>query len=297
MATELKGVNVAMSTAFTAEERFDPGRFGDHIDMLIDAGVHGIVLNSGTGEFAYLDNDEAQEIISLGVRRVGGRVPVVAQTSAIGLTACINKSKAAVDAGVDGLMILPPWLDGPSERGVKHHYLSVADAVDTTIVIYNIPQETGFEMSPELWADLSGHANISYLKDSTGNIVKMQALLAAGQGVLGGCDPVAPYALMAGSPGWIWGAANVMPQECVALYDLIVAGNQVDALALWREKMLPFNLFIWNNSVGADYIPSVKHSVGLRFGDMGPVRAPQMPPPPESIQALTDALGSLLPRA
>ena len=79
--TVLRGVVVAMTTPFADDESFDAGRCRDHIDMLIDAGVHGIVMNSGTGEFAYLSDAEALQILEVGAAHIAGRVPVVAQTS------------------------------------------------------------------------------------------------------------------------------------------------------------------------------------------------------------------------
>ncbi len=119
--TRLTGVHVAMSTPFNADETVDHGRLREHIDYLIEAGVHGIVLNSGTGEFAYLDPPEAHHIIEVGTAHIAGRVTVTAQTSTVSLRGCIEKSKAAVGAGVDAVMVLPPWLDGPFADGMLHH--------------------------------------------------------------------------------------------------------------------------------------------------------------------------------
>lgn len=288
----LKGVNVAMSTAFTPDQKFDEGRYRAHIDFLIDAGVHGIVLNSGTGEFAYLSDDEVLHLTLVGVDQVAGRVPVTAQTSTVGLVACIEKSKAVVDAGADAIMVLPPWLDSPFADGVMHHYLTLADAVETTLVVYNIPQESGVEVTPAMWRQLSAHPNIGHIKDSTGDMARMQMLIAEDAGVLGGADPVAPWAALAGAAGWIWGAANVMPRECVALWDALTGGRVVEGLALWRD-MLPFNSYAWENPHGAGYIPTVKAAAGRRFGDLGPCRAPQMPLTDEALAAVVATIEDL----
>ncbi len=291
---QLEGVQVAMSTAFDRNEQLDTGRFTDHIDMLIDAGVHGIVLNSGTGEFAYMNDTEAQHIVEVGAAHIAGRVTVTAQTSTVSLKHCIEKSKAALDAGVDALMVLPPWLEGPFASGVMHHYLTLADAVDTTLVLYNIPQVSGVEITPDMWATLSAHPNIGHLKDSTGDIAKMQALIAAGPGVLGGCDPVAPFAIIAGAAGWIWGAANVMPAEAVALFGLLTSGETTAAMDLWQTKMFALNSYIWDNPHDAEYITAVKTATSLRFGDMGPVRQPQLPLDDQAIAAIAKAIDPLI---
>lgn len=267
MTIALTGVNVAMSTAFGHhDQRLDLGRFRDHIDLLIEAGVHGIVVNSGTGEFAYMSDAEVIEITRLGAEHIAGRVPVIAQTWTVSLDLCIEKSKAVVGAGADALMVLPPWLEGPFAAGVMNHYLSLADAVESTYVLYNIPQVSGVEITPEMWAELSSHPNIGYIKDSTGDMIKMQALVAAGQGVLGGCDPIAPFAVLAGAAGWIWGAANVFPHECVQLWRHLKAGETAQALELWTEQLYPFNRFVWDNPFDADYITSVKTAASIRWG-------------------------------
>jgi len=289
----LQGVHVAMCTPFTSAEAFDEGRFKDHIDFLIDAGVHGIVLNSGTGEFAYMNDTEAMHITEVGVKHIAGRVTVTTQTSTVGLKLCIEKSKAAVDLGTDALMVLPPWLDAPFEAGVVHHYLALADAVDTTFVVYNIPAVSGVEVTPAMWALLSAHPNIGHIKDSTGDLSRMQKLIAVDDGVLGGADPVAPFAAMAGASGWIWGSANVMPHECVALWNHISEGRYAEALKLWREKMLPFNCFAWENGHAAEYITVVKTAASMRFGDLGPSRLPQLPLGDEAHHALTATLTPL----
>jgi len=291
---KLHGVNVAMCTAFTHDDqRFDPGRYREHIDMLIEAGVHGIVLNSGTGEFAYMSDDEVIEITRVGAEHIAGRVPVVAQTSTVSLALCIEKSKAAVDAGADALMVLPPWLEGPFAAGVMHHYLALADAADATLVLYNIPQVSGVEITAEMWSELSAHPNIGHIKDSTGDVAKMQALVAAGPGVLGGCDPIAPFALLAGAEGWIWGAANVMPAESVAVYELLRGNRVSEAMELWRTKMFPFNSFIWDNPHAAEYITAVKTAASVRFGDLGPSRLPQLPLGADALAALRTTLEPL----
>lgn len=290
----LTGVNVAMSTPFKGNsEALDEERFYTHIDHLIEAGVHGLVLNSGTGEFAYMSDSEAADIGGLGIDYIEGRVPVTVQTSAVSLKLCIDKSKAAEDGGADALMVLPPWLDGPFARGVMHHYATLADAVDLPIVIYNIPQISGIEITAEMWAELSQHPNIAHIKDSTGDIAKMQSLIAAGPGVMGGCDPVAPYALIAGACGWIWGAANVMPSECVQLYELLTDGRIGEAMELWFGKMLSFNSYIWDNADGAEYNTAVKTAAGLRFGDLGPPRLPQLPLLPNAVAAIRACLAPL----
>ena len=215
----LHGVCAAMTSPFDdTGEHLDEGRLRDHIESLIDAGVHGLVLCAGTGEFAFLSDDEKDRIISLGCEIVDGRIPVVAQTSAITTTDAIERTRRAADHGAAAAMVLPPYFEGPFERGVLFHYEKLAKAIDIPIVLYNIPVNSGFDIHPDLYRQLMAMENIDYIKDSTGDLIRLQKLIGIGGHVLAGADPLAPYAAMSGAAGWIWGAANVMPHECVQLW-------------------------------------------------------------------------------
>ena len=110
--------------------------------------------------------------------------------------------------------------------------------------------------------------------------------------MLAGADPLAPYAAMAGAAGWIWGAANVMPHECVMLWDLIQAGDIVGALDLWA-KMLPANMFFWENNVDAEYNSCVKTATNMVGRPVGPCRRPVMPMTRQGRLALQTALSTL----
>ena len=289
----LHGVCAAMCSPFDdTGERLDGGRLRDHIESLVDAGVHGLVLCAGTGEFAFLREDEKTRIIELGCEIVAGRVPVIAQTSAVTTADAIARTRAAADAGASAAMVLPPYFEGPFERGVLFHYTKVAQAVDIPIVLYNIPASTGFDIHPDLYRQLMAIDNISYIKDSTGDLIRLQKLVAIGGHVLAGADPLAPYAAMAGAAGWIWGAANVMPQECVMLWDLIHKGEHDAALELWA-RMLPANVFFWDNNVGAEYNSAVKTATNMVGRSVGPCRRPVMPMTRQGRVALQTALSTL----
>ena len=289
----LHGVCAAMSTPFDdTGERLDEGRLRDHIESLLDAGVHGLVLCAGTGEFAFLSDTEKQRIISLGCEIVDGRVPVVAQTSAITTTDTIERTRWAADAGASAAMVLPPYFEGPFERGVLFHYETLANAVDLPIVLYNIPVNSGFDIHADLYRRLIAIDNIDYIKDSTGDAIRLQKLIGIGGHVLAGADPLAPYAAMAGAAGWIWGAANVMPHECVQLWNLLAEGRHAEALELWA-RMLPANLFFWENNVDAEYNSAVKTATNMVGRAVGPCRRPVMPMTRQGRLALMTALSTL----
>ncbi len=289
----LHGVCAAMTTAFDdVGERLDEGRLVDHIESLLEAGVHALVLCAGTGEFAFLSESEKRRIIELGCEVVGGRVPVVAQTSAITTVDTIERTRQAIDLGADAVMVLPPYFEGPFERGVLFHYEKLAQAINVPIVLYNIPVNSGFDIHPDLYRKLIAIDNIDYIKDSTGDLIRLQKLIGIGGNVLAGADPLAPYAALAGAAGWIWGAANVMPQECVKLWNLIGNGEVADAMDLWA-RMLPANLFFWENNVDAEYNSAVKTATNMVGRTVGPCRRPVMPMTRQGRLALQAALSPL----
>ena len=187
-------------------------------------------------------------------------------------------------------MVLPPYLEGPSdEDGIYAFYKEIDAAVSVDIIGYNIPQATGIAVSPKLFDRLSGLENFNYIKDSAGDFTVHQEYLQTRGTVLNGCDTTTLYALMAGARGVIWGAANYMPREAVQLYDFVASKQHEQALALW-QRMLPSLLFIWR----APYTPSVVKAAQWRGYGTGNVRKPLARLSPEQESDLRTALEPLL---
>ena len=291
--TRLKGIFAAMCTPFDdSGERIDEGRYIQHIDEMLDAGLQGLVLCSGTGEYAYLRDEEKQRLIQLGAQYVDGRVPTVAQTTALSTADCIEKSRMAEDAGVSAVMVLPPFLEAPGESGIIYHYEAVARAISIPVVMYNVPEQSCVPITPELYQKLLALENLDYIKDSSADFTEMQKLIAVGGGVLCGIDALAPYSLMAGCIGMIWGAANFMPHECVELYHLIEAQQYAEALELWRT-MAAISLWLGNNSFDIDYLTGIKAAARLSGRDLGPCRKPLQPVPEPALQAIRIGMAKL----
>lgn len=288
--TDLKGINLAMQTPFTDDGSVDFSSWEKLIDQYIDAGVHGLVLGSGTGQHPYLTEAECNKLYELGIKRIDGRCNAICQSSALNVDEVIRRSKQAQNAGADALMILPPYLEGPADDdGMFEFYREIDAEVSTDIIGYNIPQATGIAVSPELYARLNQLDNFNYIKDSAGDLTTHQAYLQAGGKVLNGCDTTTIYALMAGATGAIWGGANYMPHEAVALYTHVAAGEYDQALALW-QKMLPSLIHIWTN----DYMPCVVAAAHSRGYGTGNIRRPLRTLDQASKDAMLTALSPLL---
>ncbi|TGS71673.1 dihydrodipicolinate synthase family protein [Mesorhizobium sp. M3A.F.Ca.ET.201.01.1.1] len=286
---DLKGINLAMQTPFTASGAIDYATFEALIDKYVAAGVHGLVLGAGTGQHPYLTEAECNRLYETGAKRIGGKCNVICQTSALNMDEVIRRSQHAESIGANALMILPPYLEGPSdEDGIFSFYAEIDAAVGIDIVGYNIPQATGISVSPRLFDRLSGLKNFNYIKDSAGDLTVHQEYLQTKGGVLNGADPTTVYALMAGTRGVIWGAANYMPGEAVQLYELVAAKKFGEALALWK-RMLPSLLYIWR----APYTQSVLKAAQWRGYGTGNIRKPLQPMSFEQEAGLRDALKPL----
>jgi 4-hydroxy-tetrahydrodipicolinate synthase len=287
---DLKGINLAMQTPFKEDGSIDFVVFEQLIEKYIAAGVHGLVFGSGTGQHPYLTESECNRLYEVGVKRASRRCNVICQTSALNMDEVVRRSKHAESIGADALMILPPYLEGPtSDDGIFEFYKDVDACVGVDIVGYNIPQATGISVSAELFERLSELKNFNYIKDSAGDFTIHQEFLRTKGAVLNGCDTTTVYALMAGATGVIWGGANYMPHESVKLYDYVADKQYSMALELW-QKMLPSLLFIWS----APYTPSVVRAAQLRGYGTGNVRRPLKKLDQHQDAGLRDALKPLL---
>jgi 4-hydroxy-tetrahydrodipicolinate synthase len=277
MMKELKGICCALCTPFSGDgESVDETALRNHIDSMIEAGIHIILVCGGTGEFAYLRPEERRRIAEIASKHIDGRAAFMVQTSAINTGDAIEYAKHAEGVGADALLVLPPYFEGPDADGVYDFYADISSAVKTPLMAYNIPVHSGFDIDPTFFKRLMEIDGVEYIKDSTADLMRIQMLLEIGAKVFNGGDPTAFFALVAGCPGCVWGAPNAMPNESVALYDHVQAGRLVEARDLWK-KMFPTNAFFWTHVYNA----AVKAATNLSGRPVGPCRKP--------VRLLTDA--------
>ena len=287
---ELKGMCVPVCTTFdSAGDSIDEVSYLKHIDAMIEAGVHIIMVCGGTGEFAYLSTEEKRRLVEISARHVEGRAMFVAQTSAISTRDTIEATKHTADQGVDAAMILPPYFEGPDLEGVYYHFEAINTAVDVPIMVYNIPQHSGIDITPDYFRRLLELSNVRYIKDSMGDLVRIQELVETGGIIFNGGDPIAFQGLLAGCQGCVWGTINAMPREAVQLYDLVSSGRLVEANEIWK-RVLPFQLFVWSTPV---YNPAVKAAANFQGFSVGEGRKPQLVLADSELERLKSALASL----
>jgi len=269
----LSGVCVPVCTVFEEDpDRIDESRYLAHIDRMLEAGVDIILPCGGTGEFAYLNAEEKRRLIEITVKHVDGRAAVVAQTSAIYLRDTVTATQHAVDQGADAVMVLPPYFEGPDQGGVVAHYEAVAKASSVPVMVYNIPVHSGFDVTPALFSELLEIDGIDYIKDSTGDFIRIQELLKTGGKIFNGGDPITYQALVAGCVGCVWGSVNFLPHEAVALYRMVQSGDLTEGAELW-QKVIDSQLFVWSHVYNA----AVKAAANRRGFDVGSCRSPVLP--------------------
>lgn len=232
---KLTGSLCALITPFTSEGSLDERAFEGLIDFHLEAGTHGLVIAGSTGEAAMLEEAEYVRVLDLAVKRVAGRLPVLAGTGTSGTYKTLRQTRLAGDCGVDAALVVTPYYVRPTQEGLYRHYLSIADQGGLPMVLYNVPGRTGCDLMPETVLRLKDHPAIVGIKEAVGEpgrVADLLALQGADFVVLSGDDPTACSALRAGAVGVVSVAANVVPGPFAELCDHARAGrsDQADAL-------------------------------------------------------------------
>ena len=286
---ELKGICVASITPFKENSNeFDEIAFREHMDDLIDAGVHIILVNSGTGEFAYLRAEEKKRIAEIAAKHINGRTDFMVQTSAINTEETIEFSKHAEANGADGLLVLPPYFEGPGDEGVLYHFEALSNSINTPVMVYNIPQYTNYAITPEFFKKLMEFDNIKYIKDSSEdfkNVLYYLNEVDDKDAVFNGFDACSLEGLIAGCGGSVLGVGNIMPKNYVQLYDFVKTKKYDEAIELW-EKMRPLNLFL----CAQPFSQIIKAAVNMTGKKVGDCRRPLDSLPEKTLTALKEII-------
>lgn len=285
------GLNLALATPFDTRGAIDFNRLAQSLEGYLEAGVRSFVLSSGTGMHVYLSKDESAQLVERGARIINGRAKIIVQTSALMLDEVVERTRHAKDCGADGVMVLPPFFEGPTaDEEIVDFYAGVAKG-GLPIIGYNVPQVVGVAITPDLLAKLSTIPEFFGVKDSSGDFAAQASLVRTGLGVMNGADPLTLYALYAGVGGLIWGGANFAPRTCVALVHAAVAKRWDEAREIWRA-LEPAMSLIW----AGDYVKSVYAASELMGYGAGRPRRPLAGLAPERHEALQTALAPLRER-
>ncbi len=272
MPVRFPGVYVAVITPFKAGGEMDLNRLREHVDYLIENGVHGLVPTGSCGEYAALSDRERADVVETIITTARGRVPVVVGTASPSTARAFGWIEHAKEAGAAGAMVLPPINYRPARHEVIDYYRALSEA-GLPIIAYNNPFDTSTDLTPDLLKELSAIPNFVAVKEFSGDVRRIPEILEKTDlEVLAGADDLALEGLLAGATGWIAGLTNICPRESTDLYDLAVAGRLPEATALYR-RLLP--IFRWDSN--PRFVQVIKYVMELGGQPVGQTRPPRMP--------------------
>jgi len=244
----LRGSLTALVTPFDKDGRFDEKAFRALIEWQIAEGSDGLVPVGTTGESPTLSHDEHRQVVKVCVEVAGGRVPVVAGAGSNNTQEAIGLVKYVESVGADAALVVTPYYNKPTQRGLYEHFAAVAKATSLPIVIYNIPGRSVIDMTPETMGRLANDfANIVGVKDATGKVERVsEQRVTCGKDFiqLSGEDATALGFNAHGGTGCISVTANVAPRLCAEFQAATLANDKDKALEL-QDRLLPLHKAIF----------------------------------------------------
>ncbi|KAK3182149.1 hypothetical protein K4F52_006518 [Lecanicillium sp. MT-2017a] len=289
--TEIKGIYVAIITPLKENQsKIDAEALDEHINRLIDAGVHGLVPGGSTGEFTALSTDERKQLVEAVVKSAKGRVGVMAGVGDLSTDKTVELARHAAKAGATSLMVTPPFYDAPNLEELKEHLSEIHKASGLPLVYYNIPAATGLSLTPTEIASLS-EVGVRYLKDTSGNAPALTDMIFNDEisskiTVFNGWDTLTFYGLAAGAKGSVWGATNIIPELSMELWDAVAVRRDLDkGREIWK-KIFPICKLLESGNYGA----FVKTGMELRGWKTGGMRKPFVMTNSDGRKKLAEAL-------
>ncbi|KMK69077.1 dihydrodipicolinate synthase family protein [Puniceibacterium sp. IMCC21224] len=260
-------------------------------DDLIGKGVHGLAALGSTGEFAYLDAAQRADVVRTTVKAAKGRVPVIAGVSSTSTADAVSQATTYEGLGADGIIAVIDAYFPLTESDVEGYFRAIADAVDLPIVIYTNPNFQRIDLSLDLIARLATHERINYIKDASSNTGRLLSILTRTKGqidVFAASSHIPTAVMMIGGRGWMAGPACLVPEQCVQLYRLCVAGEWDQALMI-QKKLWALNEVFNRFNLAA----CVKAGLSLQGYDIGDPIPPQAPLPDSQRRVLKNLLDDL----
>ncbi len=237
MNVNWQGVFAAATTQFQPDQSLDIPATRAHLDRLIDAGVHGIILLGTVGENGALEPAEKRDLLRATVEHIRMRVPVLAGVAENTTAAACRFAALARDQGVDGLMVLPAMVYKADARETLAHFRAVAAATDLPVMIYNNPVSYHVDVTPEMFAELAEEPRFVAIKESSENVRRITDLVnACGDRyrLFCGVDDLVLESVLLGAVGWVSGLVNAFPAENRLLWDLAASGRWDEARRVYR---------------------------------------------------------------
>ena len=284
------GACVAIVTPFTDDNKVDFDQFGQLIEMQIAAGTDAICVCGTTGESATQSLEEHMETVEYCIKKVAGRVKVIAGAGSNDTAAALMLAQHAEAAGADGLLMVTPYYNKATQAGLIKHYTYVADRVHTPIILYNVPSRTGCSFTAATYQQLAKHPNICGVKEASGNfglITETRRLCGDDFYIWSGNDDQVVPMMSLGAKGVISVVSNILPEVMVKMSHLCLEGKFEEAAKLQIEYIdLSNALFMEVNPIP---VKAAMEMMGLCSGNL---RLPLCEMTPEHHVALREVLAS-----
>ncbi len=288
--TIFQGMATAMITPMTATG-VDYDSLARFIDFQLEQGINALVAVGTTGESATLTPEERKAVIRFTVKRVNGKIPVIAGTGTNNTQHVLDYTRSACDDGADAVLVVTPYYNKATQGGLIAHYTAVADASEKPVILYNVPSRTGCNLLPATVKRLAEHPKIAAVKEASGNMSQVVELFAAcgdKLDVYSGEDALTVPMMAMGGAGCISVLTNVAPALGVSMTAKALAGDFAGAAAL-QCRLLPLINCLFSE---VNPIPAKAAAAAMGFGEEH-LRLPLTPMEPAHREALFAELRAL----
>ncbi len=237
MNANWQGIFPAVTTQLRPDESLDVDATLRHVDIMVAAGIDGLIMLGTVGENCSLEYAEKLTVLKATVEHVAGRVTVLTGVAEYTTALACRYAQDAQAAGADGLMVLPAMVYKADRHETIAHYRQVAGATDLPIMVYNNPVSYGVDITPEMFSELADEPKLVAIKESSENVRRITDLANVCRDryiLFGGVDDLVLESVLLGATGWVSGLANALPAESRMLWDLATSGRYDEARKLYR---------------------------------------------------------------
>ncbi len=269
---KFEGIYTPAVTPYAADGRIDFSRFAEVLESLIEAGVHGIIIGGSTGEYYAQSTEERFALAAQARQIIGNRLPLIVGTGATRTEEAVAYARQAREIQADAILVTSPPYALPTEEENAHHALTVADAAQLPVMLYNYPGRMGVSMGEAYFRKVSQSPNVIAIKESSGDMNNLHMLAGKFPSIALSCgwDDQALEFFAWGARSWVCAGSNFIPREHVALYEACVKEKDFDKGRRIMAAMMPLMHFL----DGGKFVQSIKYGCELAGLSVGPVRAP-----------------------
>jgi len=274
---ELKGTFVVMVTPFDENQNINFKAMEENIEWYIEKGAHGLIPLGSTGEMASLTERERYEVAEFVAKVVKNRLPVCIGTTAETTAKTIEYTSHAEKIGADAVLILPPYYFNPIQEEIIYHYETISDSVSIPIMIYNNPGACGVDIQLETVLKLAKKENIKYIKESTGDIIRLREIERLNKGdiiTFCGSEKLVFESFFLGAQGWVSVISNALPELSSAIYEEILINKNYNRAKEIYNAILPLCIELEDSG---KLVQVVKYCMDRRGMNGGNFRSPRLP--------------------